>query len=121
VIWDATSKRWQSNWKDQAITLELNDDGGQTLETVKPRFEAALELEPKAFEHLSVWVEVQVPELNPGAISQKACLFHLGCEADGLIWFVYNTGDLLARSGMGLMVTLHDDGRFEGIRFLERN
>ena len=52
-------------------------------------------------------------------------LFHLGCEADGMIWFLYNTGDLvgdlLAHSDVSVMVTLHDDGRFENIRFLERN
>jgi hypothetical protein len=125
LIWDATTQRWQTTWQDQVITLELNDDGAENLEMIRPIFEAALKLEPNAREHLSGWVEPEVPGLTKDEISNQLRLFHLGCEADGVIWFLYNTGDLagdlLARSDVSVMVTLHDDGRFENIRFLERN
>jgi hypothetical protein len=119
--WDATRKQWQTTWQDQAITLELNDDGAEDLETITPIFEAALKLEPNARQYLTSWVEPEVPELSEDEIVKRLVLFHLGCEADGIIWFVYKTGDLFARSDQGVMVTLHDDGRFGNIRFLERN
>jgi hypothetical protein len=119
--WDRTRKRWRTTWQDQVITLELNDDGAEDLETITPIFEAALKLEPNAREQLNLWVEPEVPGLSRDEIGQQLRLFHLGCEADGMIWFLYNTGDSFARSDQGVMVTLHDDGRFGGIRFLERN
>jgi hypothetical protein len=119
--WDATRKQWQTTWQDQAITLEFNDDGAEDLETITPIFEAALELEPNAREHLISWVEREMSGLSTDEIGQQLRLWHLGCEADGLIWFLYKTGDLFARSDQGVMVTLHEDGRFERIGFLEQN
>jgi hypothetical protein len=121
LIWDATRKQWRSTWHGQPISLEFNDDGAEDLETVLPFFEAALKLEPNAREHLIVWIERQAPELSKDETIERLLLFHLGCEADGIIWFVYKTGDLIARSNESVMVTLHEDGRFERIGFPERN
>jgi hypothetical protein len=121
MTWDASIKRWRTIWQDQVITLILNDDGAEDLETVKPLFEAALKLEPVAREHMVAWIERDQPHLTRGKILEKLHLFHLGCEADGLIWFLYKTGDLLARTGASMMVTLHDDGRLIKVGEMERS